>query len=80
MSVTDDLLHLQNAIKWQQASNVSEVIENARGRIDKLESDVKVLRWALTRARMCLLQAGGFDNTIGLLDTAESMTEPANDR
>lgn len=80
MSVTDDLLHLENAIKWQQAQNVSAIIEGARSRIDRLENDVKVLRWALHRAREALTHSGSYSGVIDLIQTAENMTGPANDR
>lgn len=80
MTVIDDLENLERAIRWQQASNIVAVIENAKTQINKLENDVRILRWALHRAQQCLTENGNYSPVVDLLQTAENMTEPVNDR
>lgn len=79
MTLTDKLNWCMEAHKWTQTNSVIELLEQSRQQIEKLEQDRKVLRWALMQAREALLHSNQ-TTVLSIIETAESMTEPANDR
>lgn len=79
MTLTEQIDSYINAVRWTNATQVSEILANAKQTIEKLEQDRKVLRWALMQAREALLDSNQ-PTVLSIIETAESMTEPANDR
>ena len=84
MSASKDLEHYITALRWTESVSVAEVLHNAHQSIQKLEQDKKVLRWALERARDALLghehQTDATRSALATLESAQMITEPANDR
>ena len=83
--MSDLINHLNwkiEALKHIQGQPIIDSLTAARDRIEKLEQDKKILRWALEQARQALLHDERYINgsVLSILDTAQSMTEPANDR
>jgi len=81
MALNEELERYLSAFRVTEAIAVERLLSQSKERIDKLEHDVKVLRWALERAREAITgQTVQETLAISLLDTAQKLTEPANDR
>ena len=82
MGINEELETYIKAFRVTEGTILPQLLERAQSKIEKLEQDVKVLRWALYQARQALMQSSGYlhGGVLSLIETAESMTEPANDR
>lgn len=81
MALNEELERYLSAFRVTEGIAVERLLSQSKERIDKLEHDVKVLRWALERAREAITgQTVQETLAISLLDTAQKLTEPANDR
>lgn len=83
MTITEQIDGYINAMRWTDTVHVSDLLRNAKEIIEKLEQDRKILRWALMHARESILSGDSethWPTLVSLIETAESMTEPANDR
>ena len=81
MGINEELETYIKAFRVTEGTILPQLLERAQSKIEKLEQDVKVLRWALHQARDALNgQAVQETTALSLLDTARRITEPANDR
>ena len=82
MGINEELETYIKAFRVTEGTILPQLLERAQSKIEKLEQDVKALRWALYQARQALMQSSGYlhGGVLSLIETAESMTEPANDR
>lgn len=83
MNITEQIDNCIRASQWVRSANIEEIMAEAKQTIEKLEQDRRVLRWALLQCRDAL-HAGPnethYPTLLSIIETAESMTEPANDR
>lgn len=81
MPLNEELDKYLSAFRITESVAVERLLSRSKERIEKLEHDVKVLRWALERAREAMTgQTVQETVALSLLDTAQKLTEPANDR
>lgn len=82
MAINEELDKYLSAFRAVESASLEILLSRSKSHIERLEQDVKVLRWALYQAREALLQSHGQANSgvLSLIETAQSMTEPANDR
>lgn len=82
MAINEELDKYLSAFRAVESASLEILLSRSKSHIERLEQDVKVLRWALYQAREALLQSRGQANSgvLSLIETAQSMTEPANDR
>lgn len=81
MAINEELDNYLSAFRVTESVAVDRLLARSKEHIEKLEQDIKVLRWALERARDALTgQTVQETIAMSLIDTAQKITEPANDR
>lgn len=83
MDLTKELSQYVEALRITSGSSLHDLLQRSQAALEKLEQDRKVLRWALLQARDALIDDKSEFNRgvlMSIIDTANSMTEPANDR
>jgi len=82
VAINQELEQYLAAFRTTNGTALPDLLQRSQSTIEKLQQDVKVLRWALYQARQALMQSSGYlhGGVLSLIETAESMTEPANDR
>ena len=81
MGINEELETYIKAFRVTESTILPQLLERVQSKIEKLEQDVKVLRWALYQARDALSGQTVKETTaMSLLDTARRITEPTNDR
>lgn len=83
MSLNKELAQYADALRVTNATALFDLLQRSQAALEKLEQDRKVLRWALMQARDALIDDKSEFNRgvlMSIIDTANSMTEPANDR
>lgn len=81
MAINEELDKYLSAFRVTESVAVDRLLARSKEHIEKLEQDIKVLRWALERARDALTgQTVQETIAMSLIDTAQKITEPANDR
>ena len=83
MDLTKEISQYIDALRITNSTSLYDLLQRSQTALEKLEQDRKVLRWALFQAREALVDGQTtFQNTtvLSIIDTAKSMTEPANDR
>lgn len=81
MAINEELEKYISAFRVTEGAPVDRILSQSKERIEKLEQDVKILRWALEKARDALTgQTIQETIALSLIETAKNMTEPANDR
>lgn len=81
VAINQELEQYLAAFRTTNGTALPDLLQRSQSTIEKLQQDVKVLRWALDQARNALTGQTVQETTaLSLLDTARRITEPANDR
>lgn len=82
MGINEELETYIKAFRVTEGTILPQLLERAQSTIEKLQHDIKVLRWALYQAREALMNTSShsYGTVLSIIDNVESMTEPANDR
>lgn len=82
MAINQELEQYLSAFRTTSGTALPDLLQRSQSTIEKLQHDIKVLRWALYQAREALMNTSShsYGTVLSIIDNVESMTEPANDR